>query len=194
MIVGIGRFLFRYRSYLPVVVYLTMLVLPLESLAHPVLLWVSGGVVVGFGVWLRLWAIRQIGKRARTRGDKARYLIQSGPFSMSRNPLYVANIAIGCGFCLAFKLPLYIVPAYLFLMGGFYSLVVRYEEDLLVSKFGAAYTEYAGRVPRWFPGIRCHCVDSEDTFSWREVLRWERAFLLNVFLGVVAAVVREVLV
>ncbi len=188
--IEIGRFFFRYRSYLPVAVYLPILFLPRLPFSRPDLLWAAGAACVAFGVWLRLWAIRHIGKRARTRSDKARFLIETGPFVMSRNPLYVANMATGCGFCLAFELVWY-VPVYLFLMGAFYSLVVRYEEDFLIKKFGAAYTGYLVRVPRWIPDIKRHRPGTADTFRWSEVLRWERSFVGIVILGAAAAITRR---
>ena len=186
----VGRFFFRYRSYLPVAVYLAMLFLPRIPFPRPALLWAAGAACVASGIWLRLWAIRHIGKRARTRSDKARFLIETGPFAMNRNPLYVANLATGCGFCFAFELAWY-VPVYLFIMGGFYSFVVRYEEDFLIKKFGAAYTAYAARVPRWLPDIKRHRIGTGGTFQWGEVLRWERSFVVIVILGVAAAAARR---
>ncbi len=191
MTVATGRFFFRYRSYLPVSIYLVMLFLPRIPFPRPALLWGAGAVCVAFGVWLRLWAIRHIGKRARTRSDKARFLMETGPFAMTRNPIYIANMATGCGFCFAFELVWY-VPVYLFLIGGFYSLVVRYEEDFLVKKFGAAYTGYALLVPRWLPDIKHHRTGMGGTFQWSEVLRWERSFVGIVILGVAAAVARRI--
>ncbi len=191
MTVTVGRFFFRYRSYLPVAVYLAMLSLPRIPFPRPALLWAGGAASAASGIWLRLWSIRHIGNRARTRGDKARFLIETGPFAMSRNPLYIANMATGCGFCFAFELSWY-VPVYLFLMGGFYSLVIRYEEDLLIKKFGTAYSIYAARVPRWLPDIKRHRTGTGGIFQWGEVLRWERSFVGIVILGAVAAAVRKI--
>ena len=190
--IAIGRALFRYRSYVPVAVYIAMLVLPRLPFPHPPLLWVGGALVAGCGAALRLWAIRQIGKRARTTGDKARYLITSGPFSLCRNPLYIANMLTGCGFCVAFELHLY-VPIYVALIGTFYSLIIRYEEDLLVAKFGAVYLRYAARTPRWFPLIKTPSPPAGGAFPWDEVIRWERSYFGILLAGVVAVVIRRIL-
>jgi protein-S-isoprenylcysteine O-methyltransferase Ste14 len=191
-LIAIGRALFRYRSYVPAAVYLAMLVLPRIPFPCPSLLLVSGAVLAACGAALRLWAIRQIGKRARTTGDKARYLITSGPFSLCRNPLYIANILTGCGFCAAFELHLYI-PVYIALIGTFYSLVVRYEEALLVEKFGAVYLRYAARTPRWLPVLRIPSSPAGGAFPWDEVIRWERSYFGILLVGVVAVVAKRIL-
>ncbi len=190
--IGLGRALFRYRSYAPVAIYLAMLVLPRVPFPRPPLLWAAGAVTAACGAALRLWAIRQIGKRARTTGDKARYLITSGPFSLCRNPLYVANILTGCGFCAALELHPYI-PVYVALIGTFYSLVIRYEEDLLVQKFGLVYLRYAARTPRWAPLFRAPTPAPGGAFPWGQVLRWERSYFGILLAGVAAVTIKRIL-
>lgn len=189
--IAVGRTFFRFRSYVPVVIYAAMVVMPPVAFSPEPMLWVAGACVTGFGVWLRLWSIRHIGKRARTRGDKARFLIVGGPFSIMRNPLYVANMATGCGFCIAFGLP-WFVPAYMFLIGLFYVFVVRYEEAFLAHRFGTSYARYAASVPRWIPDIgstpKRACV-----YPWHKVLRWERSYLGILAAGFIALVVRKMI-
>lgn len=192
MLVSIGRVCFKYRSYLPVSIYLAMLFLPRSPFPLPMLLWAVGGILIAFGIGIRLWGIRHIGKRARTRKDKARFLIAGGPFAMVRNPLYIANTATGCGFCMAFELPWSLPPPYIFLIGTFYSFIVRYEENFLTLKFGRDYRLYAARVPRWIPKLSRPPV-AESTFSWAEVLRWERSFIGIIAVGLVSAIMKGIL-
>lgn len=192
MLVSIGRNFFRYRSYVPVAIYLAMLFLPRVPFPLPVLLWAVGGMLVACGIGIRLWAIRHIGKRARTRKDKARFLISGGPFAMVRNPLYIANAVTGCGFCMALELPWYL-PVYIFLIGIFYSLIVRYEENFLTLKFGRDYRLYAARVPRWIPNISRPPVP-ESVFSWTEVLRWERSFIGLIAVGLVSVIMKGIFI
>lgn len=186
--VSFGRFLFKYRSYVPVGIYVTMLLMPRNPFQFPALLWLTGAAIAGAGILLRLWAIRHIGKRARTTKDKARFLIATGPFALTRNPLYIANIFTGTGFCLLYGLPWY-VPVYLFLIGAFYHFIVLYEEDLLVSLFGRQYVRYSATVSRWIPILRAP-PPSQNMFPWMQVMRWERSFIGIILFGALATLAR----
>ena len=57
-----------------------------------------GRRLVATGTALRLWSISYLGRSARTRKDKARRLVTTGPFSLCRNPIYMANMVGACGF------------------------------------------------------------------------------------------------
>jgi protein-S-isoprenylcysteine O-methyltransferase Ste14 len=190
--VSLGRFLFRYRSFLPAVVYLLLLVLRPQPFPKPWLLYTAGALSVAAGASLRLWAIAKIGKRARTRKDKARVLVVWGPFAITRNPLYIANMLTGSGFFLVFGLPWYL-PIYLFLAGTFYSFIVRYEESLLVEKFGNRYRRYMRLVPRWIPDSVPAGAFSGSSYSASDVLRWERSYIGLLVLGVLCLAAKRFL-
>ena len=153
------------------------------------------------GELLRLWSVRQIGVISRTRSDRLGPLIDTGPFAVVRNPLYLGNIALWTGFALTAGLP-WLAPLIIVALGGVYHAIVRWEEQLLEARLGDAYREYAARVPRWFPGarpstssgraMRSKTADSNplmvsssnhERFSWRETLFSERGTLLAMCAG-----------
>lgn len=142
-----------YRVRLPVtaICLLTGLLLavlseprfPPESEHH----WVftaAGFVLLIAGILLRIWATASISHR------KSSELVTSGPYSLSRNPLYLGTLLIVCGF-LSFwhsaTLLLFAVPPILLYIFG----VVPAEERLLASRFGETFDDYARRTPRWIP-------------------------------------------
>lgn len=80
--------------------------------------------------------------------SEATALLTSGPFRLSRNPLYVALVAV----LLAFALLLasgWLVLAAGSLFAALDRLVIPDEETKLARAFGDEYTAYARRVRRW---------------------------------------------
>ena len=119
------------------------------SLQHP---WVRGagwGLLVFFGAWngWALWLMH--GHRtALLPGGATRVIIDSGPFGLSRNPLYVGLVALDIGISLLWPSfwALVLVPVGVALL---WWGAVRPEEQYLSAKFGAEYDAYRGRVRRW---------------------------------------------
>ena len=77
-----------------------------------------------------------------------RYLLTRGPFRFTRNPMYVAAIAIWSGWALLFGSPLVLVALTVIWMAAVFVLV-PWEERRLEQRFGDAYREYCRTVPRW---------------------------------------------
>lgn len=83
---------------------------------------------------------------------KIRELVTVGPYSITRNPLYVFSVvgAAGCGAMFGSLL-------FAFAAGGLvalvFSIVVRREEATLLTVHGAAYQAYCRRVPRFLPRL-----------------------------------------
>jgi protein-S-isoprenylcysteine O-methyltransferase Ste14 len=129
-------------------------------LAQP---WFSGGEIARAvlpaalalgGVFLFDAAGRELGRNwsivARVREDHQ--LVTSGPFALVRNPIYLAmmlmmiatGLALGHLVHLLIAVPLFILAT---------ALRVAREERLLREQFGAAFADYAARVPRLIPWI-----------------------------------------
>ena len=87
-----------------------------------------------------------------------------------RNPLYVGNLLIWLGFVIGSGV-LWFVPIALVLFAVEYSLIVRYEEGVLESIFGAEYVEYKRHTPRWLP--RPPKLVAKGEHDWGEALRSE---------------------
>lgn len=108
------------------------------------LLFLLGTVLTAVGTMGRLWCSLYIN------GYKNADIITQGPYSISRNPLYLFSFvaATGLGFAtgtLTFGLGL----AAIFLLT--YRYVIRHEEEFLAAKFGDKFRAYCAATPRFFP-------------------------------------------
>jgi protein-S-isoprenylcysteine O-methyltransferase Ste14 len=182
----IGRWLFRYRTAVPLPIAIAVLTLRIGETAPDSRLLVAGMALTAAGELVRLWAVRHIGTISRTRSERLGPLVTSGPFALVRNPLYVGNIALWTGFAMAARL-VWLAPAVIVLLGAEYHAIVRWEERLLESRLGETYRAYAARVPRWFPGSTRWTQSSNrvPVFSWRDTLFSERGTLVAIVVGYV---------
>ena len=140
-------------------VLLPLIVLTRPLWAHGIirdLTRLAGTFLIVAGVLGRFWAILYIGAR------KNRLVMQDGPYSMCRHPLYLSSTLGVAGFGLllggisvAVILTL-IVFAILFATAG-------REEAFLRDKFGATYSDYAARVPRILPRLSGFHTPAEIT-------------------------------
>ncbi|TCD15018.1 methyltransferase family protein [Oricola cellulosilytica] len=107
--------------------------------------WYIGFSLVFVSSSVSSWAIIQLGLDQSMGADGN--LVTTGPYARSRNPTYIANLAL-CGgwILLAASWPAAIAAGSL---AALYIFAVPYEERWLARKYGAAYSEYRERVPRW---------------------------------------------
>ena len=80
--------------------------------------------------------------------DKASSLVTDGVFAYSRNPMYVALLAILLAIVVFFGF----WPGLILVIGLFIYLSIWQiapEEKVLAEKFGQAYADYRARVRRW---------------------------------------------
>ena len=79
-------------------------------------------------------------------------VIRTGLFAYLRHPVYFSEVLFYVGL-LVFRLSL---AAAIVAVGAivFLRMLCRYEERLLVDRFGDEYREYMGEVPMWIPRIR----------------------------------------
>ena len=76
-------------------------------------------------------------------------VITSGVFCIVRHPIYLSSILLYLGFIL---LSLSLLSALVWiLIIVFYYMISRYEEKLLIQRFGSAYEEYKKKVPMLLP-------------------------------------------
>jgi protein-S-isoprenylcysteine O-methyltransferase Ste14 len=113
---------------------------------------VAGGVpMLALGVILLLWCVREFyiaGQGTLAPWAPPTQLVTSGPYRVSRNPMYVAVLLILCGWALTFpSRPLWVYAAFVAL--AFHLRVVFHEEPWLARKHGAAWLAYRASVLRW---------------------------------------------
>lgn len=117
--------------------------------SHPVvsaLIFALGCVLVGIATMGRLWCGLYIS------GYKTRSLISVGPYSMSRNPLYLFSLigAVGVGMATeTLLIPLLISIAFAL----YYPAIIKAEEVKLLGRHPDAYGAYCAGVPRFLPDL-----------------------------------------
>jgi len=110
----------------------------------------AGGVPIVAALVLAGAALREM-RRAGTAVDPYKpttALIRSGPFAFSRNPLYLALVALSLGLTLFANTvwcALLLIPALVVLWWG----VVAREEAYLERRFGEDYRLYCAHTRRW---------------------------------------------
>ncbi|HXW04513.1 MAG TPA: methyltransferase [Vicinamibacterales bacterium] len=93
----------------------------------------AGAAVAVIGEALRVWAAGHL--------EKGREVTSSGPYRLTRHPLYLGSSIIGLGFAIASARPAAAVLVLSYLAVTVTS-AVRSEEHHLTEKFGRAYPEY----------------------------------------------------
>lgn len=96
------------------------------------------------GLCLRFWATWFIG------GRKTKEVVCYGPYSLTRNPLYVGTFLMSLSLAFVLKSPTFAV-ATLIVIAYYCVAVVPLEERLLRFQFGPKYANYCHSVPRWLP-------------------------------------------
>src|SRR5437763_4135002 len=161
----LGGLLFRNRSWLPVLFIGGPLLVPGRMTPAG---WIIGAIAIVVGEWIRLAGVAAAGTVTRRRSRTVQRLATYGAFAWVRNPLYVGNFLIWMGFTVISGV-LWFLPIAVLLFAVEYLLIVRYEEGVLESIFGADYLAYKQRVPRWLPRPPRHSeVGSHDWWeAWR---------------------------
>jgi len=177
----IGIFFYTYRGFLPVPLFgLVFLAAQPKALSFLV-----GFALAAAGEGGRVWALTYIGPKSRAeRKTRASRLIREGPFSLVRNPLYVANMMITLGILLAANR--LVLLAFVPVMVVFYILVVRAEQHFLKDAFPSEAESYFREVRAFIPAIR-RPVAAQESFSLGECLLPELSTMtaMELCLGVV---------
>jgi protein-S-isoprenylcysteine O-methyltransferase Ste14 len=142
--------------------------------AKPQLKWLLCGVGIAIcGLLLRGYAAGHLRKHKQ--------LAISGPYAFTRNPLYLGSVLLAAGFSVASHswISTLLLAFYLAI---FYPVVIRREEAELKTLYGAAFVEYASRVPAFWPRLS-PAMASTERFSWplyRQNREYEAAIGLAV--------------
>jgi len=168
-----GARLVRNRSWLPV----PFLLVPVLWSGTPSRdSWIIGGVLVLLGELVRVAGVAAAGTVTRRRSREVQRLVTYGAFAWCRNPLYVGNFLAWMGFTVISGVH-WFLPVAALLFAVEYSLIVRYEEGVLESIFGAEYLAYKARTPRWIG--RPPAEGKTGPHDWGEALWSERSTLLQ---------------
>jgi protein-S-isoprenylcysteine O-methyltransferase Ste14 len=107
-----------------------------------------GDVLATAGLAYSVWGLAYL-RRSFSIIPEARRLVTGGPYSLSRHPVYLGEIATAIGVNLATAGWLGALAVAYFI--GCEILRMRWEEGVLSRAFPDDYPGYARRVPRYFP-------------------------------------------
>lgn len=180
-----GHFLFRCRSYLPLVFTVPLAAslwdfqyLNGSHFLEQFWLWFCF-VISSSGLLVRATTVGFVpgGTSGRnTHRQIADTLNRSGWYSLCRNPLYLGNYLMGLGFVVSTH-DVGVTVIYTAAFWLYYERIIAAEEEFLVSRFGAAYVAWAGVTPVFLPALRGWRTP-DLPFSLRTVLRREYPALL----------------
>lgn len=189
-----GTWLFRYRGVLPLVILLIgggvfayaeyyheqFFLKNIEYKRYWELFCLA---VCLFGFWIRVYTIGYTPRFTSGRNVKAQLaetLNTKGIYSIVRHPLYLGNFFMWLGIALLIGHIWFVVSFCLFYW-VYYERIMFAEEQFLRKKFGEAYTEWADKVPAFFPKMRGF-VKPDISFSFKKVLRKEKNGFAAIFL------------
>ena len=136
-----------------------------------------GLVLIMIGIGGRLWSTLYIG------GRKSAQVVSTGPYSITRNPLYLFSSIAAAG--VGAQTGSYAVAGlFMVLCAASFYLVALREERFLSATLGEAYAGYLSRVPRFLPNPALYRDEPQVMFQTGRL----RATLLDglVFLGAMA--------
>lgn len=188
-----GNWLFRWRSYLPVL----FLALLLSSMTRFSFLggsvsanewWASFCLLVcSAGLLVRVLTVGYTpastsGRNARE--QRAAQLNTTGAYSLVRHPLYVGNFLLWLGVAL-YPHDWLVALTCSFLYWLYYERIIVAEEAFIADKFRTQFEQWAALTPAFVPNFKRFVVP-DNSFSMRNVLKREypalSAMILSMFI------------
>lgn len=182
-----GNWLFRWRSYLPLLLFAPMLIAmrrftwPLHNQnLHEY--WEFACLMVSFlGLAIRCKVVGHAPDKTSGRNTSrqiAEKLNTTGMYSVVRHPLYLGNFLMWLGiamFCLNF----WLVTIFALTFWLYYERIMMAEESFLRRSFGEEFESWAAQTPAFLPRLKGY-RKPELSFCLRNVLRREYGGLLGI--------------
>jgi protein-S-isoprenylcysteine O-methyltransferase Ste14 len=180
-----GNWLFKYRSYLPLVILLFVLIClwftPELYTWENVLFDICCFVVAIGGECIRIMAVGYAADKTSGRNTQqqvADEINQTGIYSMVRHPLYIGNFFMWLGIAL-FTRNWWLVLVFILIYYIYYERIIMAEENFLEGKFGEAYSQFAEKVPCIIPRFKRY-IPNKNHFRLGKVLRQENSSLYGM--------------
>jgi len=135
---------------------------------------IAGVSLVVMGISARLWASGHIKK------NKA--LATDGPYAYVRHPLYVGNVALGCGFAVASGL-WWSLPLLTGILFAFYPPAIRKEDRKLHRQFQEAWEQWRKETRALIPRLTPYRSGQHGTWSFNQSLRQNGEPVIALFLA-----------
>ena len=180
-----GAFLFRWRSYLPLVFLLlglgTMVLFPVDL---PPILVLSALFIGLWGQFIRILAVGfaapNTSGRNTAEGQIADSLNTQGLYGMVRHPLYLGNFLMWFSICLLVG-SVWFSLCFIAAFWLYYERIMYTEEQFLRRKFGSVYLDWAQKTPAFVPKS-LKWSRPKHAFSWKRVLKKEKNGLFALLL------------
>ncbi|MDH3974245.1 MAG: isoprenylcysteine carboxylmethyltransferase family protein [Deltaproteobacteria bacterium] len=196
-----GNWLFRWRSYLPVLLIILLIpgmanfTLPGNSETMH-LMWVIFCIAVSFfGLIIRVFTIGHTPKSTSGRNtseQKASTVNSTGIYSTVRHPLYVGNFFMWFGIFL-YVHSIWVALTFILIYWLYYERIMYAEEEFLRGKFGEAYESWASKTPAFIPSFKRYAPPAL-AFSLRNVLKREYSgFFAVIFCFTLLEVIKNYL-
>lgn len=186
-----GNFLFRYRSFLPLIILFAGIVIFVFSNINGRLpewdcyrsIEYISLAVSGIGLLIRIIAVGHTPANTSGRNTKTQLadeINSTGIYSTVRHPLYLGNFFMWAG---AVMLIANIWFAVIFVLAYwiYYERIMYAEEQFLRRKFGQPYLDWAATKPTFVPCLK-NWVKSKYPFSFKKILKKEKNGVLAIFI------------
>jgi len=188
-----GNWLFRYRSYLPLIIFIPGSVMVIRTELYPSTFFLQETpleapfekfclAVSLLGLLIRAYTVGFTPKNTSGRnvsGQVAESLNTTGMYSMVRHPLYLGNFFMWLGVALLTGNIWFLVSFMLFFV-LYYERIMFAEEQFLLRKFGQEYNEWANRTPAFIPAFRKY-IPNNQKFNLKKVIKKEKTGVVIVF-------------
>jgi protein-S-isoprenylcysteine O-methyltransferase Ste14 len=186
-----GDFLFRYRSYLPLIILVAGLAVFMVSNIRSV----SQGHEFSEGYYMyiclavsitgQLVRIITVGHTpantsGRNREEQVADVINvTGIYSVVRHPLYLGNFLMWLGLAMLTR-DFWFIVSFILLFWVYYERIMYAEEVFLLDKFGRSYERWAESTPAFIPAFKNY-EKSGLPFSWKKILKNEKNGIGGIF-------------
>lgn len=183
-----GNWLFRYRSYLPIVLLVIGILTcvffaPVRAMAYWNYYEYVCLTLSLLGVAIRIFTVGHTpaGTSGRnTEKQVAESLNTTSIYSLVRHSLYLGNFLIYLGIAMLTFNSGFIL-AFMLIYWLYYERIMFAEEQFLRRKFGDTYVKWASCTPAFIPSFRRY-VPSSCSFSWKKVIKKEKNGIFALFL------------
>lgn len=190
-----GNWLFKYRSFLPLIVlfigtalYLRTEFYPetfiLEETPYKIYYETTALIISLAGLFVRIYTVGYTPKntsgRNTSQGQLADTLNTTGIYSIVRHPLYLGNFLMWLGPAMLTG-HFWFMIAFILFYWVYYERIMFAEEQFLRKKFGTKYLDWSIKTPAFIPSFK-NFKKSDLPFSWKKVLKKEKNGLFALFL------------
>ena len=187
-----GNYLFRNRSYFPLIFLIAGLAVSLygeyyeiEGAENVVMKYwkIICLLVCLFGFFIRVKTIGHTPPNTSGRNTKAgqvaNELNTTGMYSLVRHPLYVGNFFMWLGIAMLTE-NLWFTIAFILLYMVYYERIMYAEEMFLIGKFKEDYTNWSSKTPAFIPNFSNH-QKAKYPFNWIKILKKEKNGFAAIF-------------